>query len=78
MITSLNIVIGPLTWTHQKEGRWPNRWYYSRRTYAVGVVSFDVAGCGHRKYPGVYARIAAVKPWIDRGKSKRYMCPPYD
>lgn len=30
----------------------------------IGVASFGV-GCGREEYPGVYARVASVRTWLD-------------
>lgn len=35
----------------------------SRIRKLVGVTSFG-EGCAHPEYPGVYARVQAVRPWI--------------
>ena len=68
---TINFFQGPLTYT---KGRGKGS-----RTYAIGIVSFDIGRCGDPHYPGIYARIASELKWIndnmDKTDTNIYVCP---
>lgn len=40
----------------------------------IGLVSWGI-DCGHRDYPGVYARVTAARAWIDANAPGMTLCP---
>ena len=47
---------GPLVWREYSDDPW----------YQIGVVSFGAVKCGSKDIPGVYTRVEAYLPWIER------------